>query len=205
MSGITHIGPKGPSPCKAQPGNCPFGGEHFDSEEAAQEAYEKQMSCQTNVTLSRANEGSEDAPADPHKSEYAKGWEQGTHHYENVVMGSIPSQEFSRNPQSWLKANPRKSNQKTVIVPNVKRLSDKKRIQIARELYKTSGRDMERWEKASESEKLSFGQRYLGRYGDAEVTVHGDKVDWTTRTTTGNSHDLDDVTLLDFNKKPKSP
>lgn len=38
-----HIGSKGAAPCNAQPGKCPLGGDHFDSEREAEKAYESQM------------------------------------------------------------------------------------------------------------------------------------------------------------------
>lgn len=52
-----HIGKNGkPSQCRATKGNCPFGGEesHYDSVEQATQAYEKQMTQQSDVLKSKA-------------------------------------------------------------------------------------------------------------------------------------------------------
>ena len=45
MSVKYHIGEKGdPSPCRAEEGKCPLGGEHFDSVDDARKAYESSQS-----------------------------------------------------------------------------------------------------------------------------------------------------------------
>lgn len=43
-----HVGPNGPGPCKAEKGNCPYGGEsgeenHYNSMEEAEQAYEQEL------------------------------------------------------------------------------------------------------------------------------------------------------------------
>lgn len=51
-----HIGSKGAAPCNAQPGKCPLGGDHFDTESEAEKAYEVQMADQQDQVLSKSRD-----------------------------------------------------------------------------------------------------------------------------------------------------
>jgi len=58
MARSFHFGTKGPSPCSAQQGNCPYGGEsgqdnHFDTLADAAAAYEKQNNSQNVFSISK--------------------------------------------------------------------------------------------------------------------------------------------------------
>ena len=89
---------------------------------------------------------------------------------------------------------------KHIIVPNVERLTDKRRIAIGEELWRQSGRPMDRWNEASEDAKLRFSQTHMGRYEDVEVKASGDEVSWTSKTTS-SYHSASDVTMLDLSPK----
>lgn len=65
-----HNTEEGPKPCKAKPGNCPRGGEHFDSEVEAQQAYESKMELShgTSVLKRSSKEAKDLKPDDLEKS-----------------------------------------------------------------------------------------------------------------------------------------
>ena len=51
-----HLSENGPAPCEAKPGNCPIGGDHFDNENSAIEAYEKKVEKEIHHVLDRIDE-----------------------------------------------------------------------------------------------------------------------------------------------------
>jgi hypothetical protein len=134
----------------------------------------------------------------PIRSRFARGWGKGKRQYNDVVMGSI---QYNKVNPGTTPTTAEEAGMKTVIVPNIKRLTDKKRVQIAEELYRVSGRDMNAWRNSSDEEKLRFSKRYLGRYGEMEVDVTQDnKISWSHSNGMASGHDEDDVALLDFSR-----
>lgn len=60
MASKFHVTDDGPKPCSAQPGNCPLGGEHYETEAEAQVAYDGAMEEKRLATLKKEpREGSE--------------------------------------------------------------------------------------------------------------------------------------------------
>lgn len=80
-----------------------------------------------------------------------------------------------------------------MIVPNVKRLTDKKKLEIMGELWAFSGRDPKVWARASDEEKLRLANSRMGKYGSTEVTVKDDRIDWVNDSTMGNNYPIEDV------------
>lgn len=80
-----------------------------------------------------------------------------------------------------------------MIVPNVKRLTDKKKLEIMGEMWAFAGRDPKVWAWASDEEKLRLANSRMGKYGSTEVTVKDDRIDWVNDSTMGNNYPIEDV------------
>lgn len=70
MSTKFHITDDGPKRCEAQPGNCPIGGEHYETEDEAKVAYDARMEDQRIKTLKKEKgepqeKEKDDAPIPP--------------------------------------------------------------------------------------------------------------------------------------------
>ena len=226
MSGKFHVGKNGPAPCRAKKRTCPLGGEevHFSSKEKAQEAYEKNMS-EAHAPLAPKTLDNGWKTRDEVREElgvsliafkyledsgklkfsgpnndlvldkdlrafrdldYKNGFTPGEHTYEDTVIA------FSQKPLE----NGRPVGNVTVIVPNVKRLTDKKRLEIGRKVWEFSGKDVAVWDKASDEEKLRWSNTHMGRYGTTELEVKHGSVSWTTKNTSASNHSTEDVKLL---------
>lgn len=122
-------------------------------------------------------------------------FQEGKSTLDDVVVGNI---QYNKVNPGATPTSASEAGTKTVIVPNVKRLTDKKRIEIGTELWRASGRNMDQWHKASEKEKVRFSQTHMGRAGAAEVEVKDGKISWSTQNSVSSGHDLSDVQLFDF-------
>lgn len=67
-----------------------------------------------------------------------------THHYADTIIAHTPD-------NVW-------------IIPNVKRLTDDKRLEIGRLIFDHDGRDQV-WDNAGDSERLRWTRTHMGRYG----------------------------------------
>lgn len=124
------------------------------------------------------------------------GFQEGKTSYESAVIAFVQKKEFTDDPQGFLKSG--RNNMVRVIVPNVGRLTDKRRLEIGREAWKMSGRTTEQWDAASEEERLRWTRSHMGRYDAVEVEVADGRVGWSTSTTSGTGYSLEDVRLLEL-------
>lgn len=117
----------------------------------------------------------------------SNGFTRGEHKYEDVVVA------FSQKPRGEDGAHPETV---TMLVPNVKKLTDKKRMEIGREVWEFSGKDVKIWDDAPDSEKLRWSNTHMGRYGDTDVEVKNGAVSWVTENSLSSNYPIENVKLL---------
>lgn len=117
----------------------------------------------------------------------AQGLTQGTTEYKSVVIAHAQrvSNESGKHPETV-----------SVLVPDVKRLTDKKKLEIGREIWTFSGRDPEVWDKGDDAAKLGWAQIRMGSGRDTEVIVKNDRVSWVTSETVSSNYKLENVKLI---------
>lgn len=115
------------------------------------------------------------------------GFTRGEQKYQDVVVAfsQRPRGEDGKHPESV-----------TVLVPNVKRLTDKKRMEIGRQVWEFSGKDVKTWDDTPDSEKLRWSNTHMGRYGDTDVKVKNGAVSWVTSRSVSSNHSIKNVKLI---------
>lgn len=115
------------------------------------------------------------------------GFTRGEHEYEDVVIAFAqkPMGDDGKFPDSV-----------KVLVPNVKKLTDKKRLEIGRQVWEFSGKDVEKWDQAPETERLRWSKTHMGRYGTTQVEVENGSVSWVTDSTVAGNHSIENVKLI---------
>lgn len=66
---------------------------------------------------------------------------------------------------------------KMIVMPDVQKLTKKKKLEIGEELWRVSGRPMKAWNEGTEEQRLRWADAHVHRYTDTTVSVKGDQVD----------------------------
>lgn len=121
-----------------------------------------------------------------------------TYKYSNIVLAEI---QVKLNDNTPAKADD--YEMRRVVVPNVSRLTDKKRVEIGEELWKVSGQDMDKWENASPQAKINFSNQHIGRYGFAKIESKDSDIliDLNGGSRQMSISSPEKITLLDSSKK----
>lgn len=78
---------------------------------------------------------------------------------------------------------------RSIVVPNVKVLTDKRKVEIGRAMWEFAGKDLEVFDNADEEQQLNWANARVARYGDVTVTnnQYGISVD-TANSSSSTDH-----------------
>lgn len=116
----------------------------------------------------------------------AHGFKPGKTNYEKMVVvhaQRVPD-DSGKHPETV-----------SVLVPNVQRLTENKKLNIAKKAWVFSGRSEEAWDQGSREQQLGWANVRMGSGQDTEVEVVGDHVSWTSKWAS-SSHSVDNVKLI---------
>lgn len=120
---------------------------------------------------------------------------QGKQKWDTAFVASI---QYNKVEPGTAPTNAQEAGTKTIVVPNTKSLTKGRALKIGEELWRVSGRDMDKWNSVTEEERLRFSKSHIGKWKDVEFSNEHGKVDFTYDRGMGGGHDSSDYSYMEF-------
>lgn len=117
-------------------------------------------------------------------------WEPGKHQFQNAVVCTFSHSSSSDKESRYYNV------EKQMIIPNVSRLTEKKKLVIGAKMWSMAQLPHDAWAEASIEEKIDFVDGHIAKHKKLEITVdENNKLSWSGDDGFGMGHNAADYSV----------